>query len=373
MMNKRSEHNLTAALLVLACSAVLVLTVTAAPATTTMTIPPVAYAVSCDHPQNPHAGIKIDVLPSDEYPVTVQFTDTSTSADGQPVNSSKWDFGDGTNSTEKNVRHIYRPVRPGYFSILVIHSVTTVCGKSDFTASSFTLQCNEPVAGFTGNVYEGFAPLTVQLTDTSQHTPVGVTTWIYSVDNHPSVSFSAQNPIITFRDPGRYVMRQTVNKTCNANAGTYSREIRVLSPVSVTTRTTATTTGTATTTRAIPFITITTGTTQAIPTVSGTGTLSVITSPAGAQVYVDNVMWGASPATIPGLATGAHTLRLERSGYRTMSVPITITDGKTAEYSFVLVPESGGGKGTTPLNAATAVVALAGAGGCLYLKKKKSL
>jgi hypothetical protein len=56
-----------------------------------------------------------------------------------------------------------------------------------------------------------------------------------------------------------------------------------------------------------------------------------------------------------------------------MSVPVTVTDGKTAEYSLALVQESSGGMGTLPLIAgAVVILVLAAAGGYLYMQKKKA-
>ncbi len=109
-----------------------------------------------------------------------------------------------------------------------------------------------------------------------------------------------------------------------------------------------------------------------VTTVTGTGSLSVITNPAGAQVFIDDVLRGASPATVPNLAVGSHTLRLEREGYRNMTVPVAINDGKTTDYSTALVPESSGGMGMLPLIiGAVIVIALVGACAYLSLKKKK--
>ena len=108
--------------------------------------------------------------------------------------------------------------------------------------------------------------------------------------------------------------------------------------------------------------------TAAIP---GTGTLAVTTNPPGAQVIIDGVLRGASPATIPGLTAEPHMLRLEREGYQVMTVPFTIDDGKTTDYSTALVPESSGIMGILPL-IIRAIVILAGIGGYLYLQKKKA-
>ncbi len=102
----------------------------------------------------------------------------------------------------------------------------------------------------------------------------------------------------------------------------------------------------------------------------GTGTLSVVTSPDGAQVSVNDVLLGLSPATIPGLTAGSYNLRLEKSGYRKQTVPFEIWDGRTTEYSTALEAESGG-MGIVPVIAAVIIIA-AGAGAAYrYLKKKK--
>jgi cobalamin biosynthesis Mg chelatase CobN len=101
----------------------------------------------------------------------------------------------------------------------------------------------------------------------------------------------------------------------------------------------------------------------------GTGTLSVVTSPAGALVFVNDVLLGSSPATIPGFSAGSYNLRLEKSGYRNKTVRVDIGEGKTTEYSTVLETESGG-MGIVPIIAAVVVVA-AGAGVVYWYRKRK--
>jgi hypothetical protein len=121
------------------------------------------------------------------------------------------------------------------------------------------------------------------------------------------------------------------------------------------------------------------GTVQSVPAaagttvVPGTGSLSVITDPAGAKVFVDDVLRGASPAIVPNLPAGAHTLRLEKEGYRNMTVPVGIDDGKTTNYSTALVPVSSGGMGMLPLIIGVVVIlSLVGVGVYLYAKNKKN-
>jgi hypothetical protein len=130
--------------------------------------------------------------------------------------------------------------------------------------------------------------------------------------------------------------------------------------------TTATTTVPATTASVAPAITtlvtetattqVTASSTSAPPlsqeTVSGSsqndpGTLSIATTPAGAFIFIDGVQRGVSPATIPGLSPGTHTLLLKLDGYQDLSTPVTITAGKTQEYSSALPPVSAAAAATT--------------------------
>ena len=64
----------------------------------------------------------------------------------------------------------------------------------------------------------------------------------------------------------------------------------------------------------------------------GYGSLSITTSPPGALVYVDGVMMGVTPTTIPMLTEGSHTLTLVMEGYQDLKTTITISAGTTSEY-----------------------------------------
>lgn len=63
-----------------------------------------------------------------------------------------------------------------------------------------------------------------------------------------------------------------------------------------------------------------------------TGSLSVSTSPEGALVYIDGQMKGISPATIPGLSPGPHTIRLILDGYKDFETSTEISAGSTSEF-----------------------------------------
>ncbi|MDP3565458.1 MAG: PEGA domain-containing protein [Methanoregula sp.] len=121
----------------------------------------------------------------------------------------------------------------------------------------------------------------------------------------------------------------------------YSRTVEVrgdLQPVSAALNTRATQIATAATTAGVTgTATVKPGQTVLVPGPQS-GSLSVTTSPPGALVYVDGVMKGVSPATIPGLSAGVHSVTLILAGYSDLKTTITIDAGTTSEYITGLVP-----------------------------------
>lgn len=81
-------------------------------------------------------------------------------------------------------------------------------------------------------------------------------------------------------------------------------------------------------------------TTAALPlaTLPAAGSLTVATSPIGATIFIDGVQRGISPATIPGLSPGRHTLSLKLDGYEDLSAPVTVIAGQTSTYTLDLTP-----------------------------------
>jgi hypothetical protein len=64
----------------------------------------------------------------------------------------------------------------------------------------------------------------------------------------------------------------------------------------------------------------------------GYGSLSVTTSPPGALVYIDGVMKGVTPTTIPLVPEGPHSVLLVMDGYQDLKTTITVNAGTTSEY-----------------------------------------
>jgi len=103
-----------------------------------------------------------------------------------------------------------------------------------------------------------------------------------------------------------------------------------------------------------------------------TGSLSITTTPAGAEVSVDNEVKGISPAMISGLSPDTHALKITKAGYQDFSTTISIEAGKVREYSTGLTSASMTAA-TTPANSIgfpvfAAIIALI----ALVFVKKKS-
>ena len=69
-----------------------------------------------------------------------------------------------------------------------------------------------------------------------------------------------------------------------------------------------------------------------------TANLYVSSSPTGAAIYLDNVYYGMTPATIPDITTGSHILKLQASGYAEWQEAVTLTAGQTLEKSVSMSP-----------------------------------
>jgi len=380
--------NKTVRLLALACFALL------------MIVPAATAAVDCsdvDVEVSPVADFTYEIVPAETAPIMVNFyskSDGGRDSRGgltDPVKSYAWSFGDGDTSGETNPMHTYAMSSARYQEaaqpFAVTLSVKTRCGRSGSTTKNVSVYCLSQKAGFTivQPVGEGpyNAPVALYLQDTSLHGADGVTTYHYTLWDSGMTSLfkesSEKDPVFVIRNGGSYIIRQEVFKGCS-NASSPDTEMKKNIQV------TGSASSDAIPMETIPFTTTVTGysgtgtpvAASASPTTApsplpgeasaGTGTLQVNTSPAGAQVFVDDVLLGLSPSTVPELAVGPHTLRIEKSGYRKKTISFTIWEGEMTVYSGTLEAESGG---IVPILGAVIIVA-AGAGAAYwYVKKKK--
>jgi hypothetical protein len=70
------------------------------------------------------------------------------------------------------------------------------------------------------------------------------------------------------------------------------------------------------------------------------GTLSVISFPTGAAVWIDGASKGLTPVNLAGTLVGNHTVKIEKTGYKTWQTVATVTEGNTTQVNAVLAPIS---------------------------------
>ena len=380
---KRSPHRTPpVALSFLILCTILVLFVCAIPVTADVP----AVLLACSHATYPTANFScsfpeaLSATIPDGPPYTIKCIDNTSFEANQSIASWKWDFGDGGTSTDQNPRHTYSEAS----SYDIRLKVTTFCGEqySNTTVRFVSIYCSVPEPGFTTNVTEGYAPLAVGVTDSSKNTRQDISRWTYWFDN--AHSSSERNPVFVYTAPGTYTINQTVWKDCiQLGSSVYSpatRQIRVnppltVSPVNATTMLSA---APVTTTEPVaPAVTsegpssVATASVQEGTGVSNTGTLSVNTEPAGAQVFIDDILRGTTPATVMDLPAGSHTLRLEREGYSPMTMPVQITGGQTNTLSTSLLPVSGGIAILPVIALGLIIIGVAGMGIFLYKRQRQ--
>jgi hypothetical protein len=90
------------------------------------------------------------------------------------------------------------------------------------------------------------------------------------------------------------------------------------------------------------------------------GALSVVTTPAGARVLIDDQLRGVSPLTISDLTTGEHRVSVERDAARSSRV-VSVAGGTTTSVLFALASEAGPVGGWLTVNAPFDVQVLEGA------------
>jgi len=68
------------------------------------------------------------------------------------------------------------------------------------------------------------------------------------------------------------------------------------------------------------------------------GTLSITSTPSGANVYLDNSLKGITPVTLNGLSPGVHEIKLTYMGYEDFVTSVTVALIKNSELAVVLTP-----------------------------------
>ncbi len=138
-------------------------------------------------------------------PLTVAFTDLSTSNDG--IVSWLWDFGDGQTSIEQNPSHQY--TQDGVYTVTL--TVTETDSDSDLETKADYIMVSDttPAADFSATPTSGTEPLTVAFTDLSTSYD-GIVSWLW--DFGDGQTSTQQNPSHQYTQDGVYTVMLTVTE-----------------------------------------------------------------------------------------------------------------------------------------------------------------
>ncbi len=75
---------------------------------------------------------------------------------------------------------------------------------------------------------------------------------------------------------------------------------------------------------------------ETAPKAATTGAIAVDSRPRGARVTIDGRAVGVTPLSAPGLAPGAHRVRVELAGYKPVATAVTVKAGETARIAVTL-------------------------------------
>jgi len=138
-------------------------------------------------------------------PLTVNFTDESTSYDG--IVSWSWNFGDGTYSTERNPSHTY--TQEGSYTVMLVVNEGDNDSSSKTKTGYITVEKVRPTANFSATPRTGSEPLTVGFTDLSVSQD-GIVSWLWSFGD--GSSSMEKNPTHTYLHDGSYTVTLTVEE-----------------------------------------------------------------------------------------------------------------------------------------------------------------
>lgn len=71
----------------------------------------------------------------------------------------------------------------------------------------------------------------------------------------------------------------------------------------------------------------------------GTGSISISSQPAGAEVYIDNIYYGITPVTVPSVAAGSRVVKLQMAGYTPWQATVQVNSGQVTPVEATLQPQ----------------------------------
>jgi len=101
-----------------------------------------------------------------------------------------------------------------------------------------------------------------------------------------------------------------------------------------------------------------------VTTPDTTGQISVTSTPAGAGIYLDNTYMGITPAVLPNIASGTHTLMLRESGYDDWISTVNVIGGSYTPVAGTLSSVTPSGTASPTRSGLPLGIVLAGVGIC---------
>ena len=224
---------------------------------------------------------------SGTLPLTVQFTDVSNC---NPV-SWFWDFGDGTISTEQHPQNVY--INAGAYTVQL--RVTDISGRTHEVRKEGFIHVQPAHPGAHGRIEINFAPdrASVILNGVKVGEPEFLKTFTI-----PSVP------------PGTHQLR-----IVKEGFEDFNREVVVLPGATLRVQG------------------------RMMQMSSPGGTVSVSTSPEGANVFLNGLTLGTAPVWRTGISPGTHTLTVTAGNYYDWSRDFYISSGETSFINAVLFPQ----------------------------------
>lgn len=71
----------------------------------------------------------------------------------------------------------------------------------------------------------------------------------------------------------------------------------------------------------------------------GTGSISISSQPAGAEVYIDNIYYGITPVTVPSVSAGSRVVKLQMAGYTPWQATVQVNSGQVTPVEATLQPQ----------------------------------
>ena len=310
-------------------------------------------------------------------PYTVHFTDQSTGA-----KSWNWNFGDGSTSAQQNPDHTYTTGSTTGTHYLITLTITGSCtGESDSYSLQMTAFDNVGLIAVNSN--PSGALITYDGKPTTTKTPFIADGWIPIGIHAISLKLDGYDDYFTtfMVEKGKTaqvnaVLVKTGSSPPNPTSTTGSLQITSIpsgaavyidegsqgtTPVNVSGLAagsyTVKLTKSGYTDYQQPAITVAAGKTTPLNvnlvattpgSSTGTGSISIISSPSGASVNLDGWDKGTTPTTLDDVKAGSHTLTLTKTGYQDSVKTVPVTGGNTTQVTASLTIQDPGPQPSGP-------------------------